>query len=74
MLTAPSQSIEAVAQSQSIGFARFKQLIRLSYLAPEIVNAIFAGTQPPQLTLATLKTAKTIPLCWAKQKPLFGLA
>jgi DNA invertase Pin-like site-specific DNA recombinase len=73
MLSMPSRSIEQVAQQQGIGFARFKQLVRLSYLAPDIVESIFSGTQPAQVTVAKLKSAKAIPLHWAEQRKLFGI-
>jgi site-specific DNA recombinase len=73
MLAAPSKSIEDIAHSQGIGFARFKQLVRLSYLAPDIVESIFTGSQPPQLTLAYLKLAKAIPLFWTAQRSMFEI-
>lgn len=74
MLASPSQPIESIAQQQQTGYARFKQLIRLSYLAPDIVQAIFTGTQPAELTLSSLKTAKAIPIDWAAQKAMFGFS
>lgn len=74
MLASPSQPIESIARQQQTGYARFKQLIRLSYLAPDIVQAIFTGTQPAELTLSSLKTAKAIPINWAAQKAMFGFS
>lgn len=73
MLASPSASLASVAQRQGIGFARFKQLIRLSYLAPDIVNAIFQGTQPIDLNINVLKAAKAIPVGWDEQRVAFGL-
>lgn len=74
MLASPSQPIESIARQQQTGYARFKQLIRLSYLAPDIVQAIFTGAQPVDLTLSSLKTAKAIPINWAAQKAMFGFS
>lgn len=49
----------------------FSRLIRLNYLAPDIVAAIADGTQPPNLDRKTLASAY-IPLDWAVQRRLFG--
>ncbi len=49
----------------------FSRLIRLNYLAPDIVAAIADGTQPPSLDRRTLASAH-IPLDWAIQRRMFG--
>ena len=45
------------------------QIIKLAYLAPEIMNRIFEGDIPHEMTLGSLK--KRIPLDWSEQKALF---
>lgn len=49
----------------------FSRLIRLNYLAPDILAAIADGTQPPGLDRKTLASAH-IPLDWAVQRRMFG--
>ena len=49
----------------------FSRLIRLNYLAPDIVAAIADGTQPSGLDRKTLASAH-IPLDWAIQRRMFG--
>ena len=49
----------------------FSRLIRLNYLAPDIVAAIADGTQPSGLDRKTLASAH-IPLDWAVQRRMFG--
>lgn len=49
----------------------FSRLIRLNYLAPDIVAAIADGTQPLSLDRKTLASAH-IPLDWAIQRRMFG--
>ena len=49
----------------------FARLIRLNYLAPDIVAAIADGTQPSGLDRKTLASAH-IPLDWAIQRRMFG--
>ncbi len=49
--------------------------IRVLYracLAPDIVRAILAGTQPPTMTAERLKHAVPLPLDWQAQRVLFG--
>jgi site-specific DNA recombinase len=44
-------------------------LIRLAFLAPEIVKAIIQGNHPPDLTAQTLITRRVdLPLQWQAQK------
>ena len=49
----------------------FSRLIRLNYLAPDIVAAITDGTQPSSLDRKTLASAH-IPLDWEIQRRMFG--
>lgn len=49
----------------------FSRLIRLNYLAPDIVAAIADGTQPAGFDRKTLASAH-IPLDWAVQRRMFG--
>lgn len=49
----------------------YSRLIRLNYLAPDIVAAIADGTQPDGLDRKTLASAH-IPLDWAIQRRMFG--
>ena len=44
----------------------------LAFLAPEIVEAILAGTQPAHLTAETLTKHTDLPLSWTEQKTLLG--
>ncbi|WP_373085270.1 recombinase family protein [Sneathiella sp.] len=50
-----------------------RQLVRLAFLAPEIQRAILEGRHPHTLTLAVLMKGE-IPLLWADQRRLFGIA
>lgn len=49
----------------------FSRLLRLNYLAPDIVAAILDGTQPPALDRKTLASAY-IPLDWSVQRRMLG--
>ena len=48
------------------------QLLRVSWLAPDIIAAITEGRQPPTLTGRRLLRAADIPLSWHEQRRYFG--
>jgi len=54
--------------------AHMQQLLRVSWLAPDIVAAIADGRQPATLTGRRLLRATNIPLSWEAQRKLFGFA
>ncbi len=49
----------------------FCRVLRLNYLAPDIIAAILAGAQPKGLTRLKL-TQGSLPLDWALQRRMFG--
>lgn len=51
--------------------SHFARLVRLNYLAPDIITAILDGAQPESLGRRELITAD-LPLDWALQRKLFG--
>lgn len=50
------------------------QLLRVSWLAPDIVAAIIEGRQPATLTGRRLLRAADVPLSWEEQRRYFGFA
>ena len=48
------------------------RLVKISYLAPDIIAAIVAGAQPPQLTGRTLLRMANMPLDWDGQRKALG--
>jgi DNA invertase Pin-like site-specific DNA recombinase len=52
---------------------RFTRLVRLNYLAPDIIASIRDGTQPPALKCQTLMSAD-LPMDWTLQRRLLGFA
>ena len=49
-------------------------MLRLAFLAPEIVEAIAAGEQPPELTAEALAERIDLPLLWTEQEKAVGIA
>ena len=56
------------------GKRHFWQLLRIGWLAPDIITAIMDGRQPPDLTGRKLLRATNIPLEWAGQRRALGFA
>lgn len=48
-----------------------RRLVRLAFLAPDLQQAILDGRQPAGLRLARLMD-EPLPLCWSRQRSLFG--
>ncbi|WP_206361993.1 recombinase family protein [Sphingomonas montana] len=69
---APETSIKMLASISGQCSTRMSRLVRLSWLAPEIVRTISEGRHPPTLTPARL-LAMELPACWTQQKTLLGI-
>ena len=65
-------SISELAEREGIAFTYMARVLRLSLLAPDIVEAILDGRQPAQMTLATLM--EPFPVEWERQKEDFRLS
>ncbi|QDH33914.1 recombinase family protein [Porphyrobacter sp. YT40] len=65
--------VPELAKKQRMRASQFSRLIRVNYLAPDIVTAILDGTQPENLTRQKL-LATNIPTDWGLQRRLLGFA
>ncbi len=68
MLTRDAQGMPQLEASPTSPYQR--SLLRLAFLAPQIQQAILAGTQPRNLTLERLMTSD-VPPCWTQQISAF---
>ena len=62
-------SISELAEREGIAFTYMARLMRVSLLAPEIVDAIMEGRQPESVTLANMMDP--FPLDWKEQRMRF---
>jgi hypothetical protein len=67
---APSTS--AIAKEEGVTERYVSRIMRLAFLAPDIVEAILDGYQPVDLELERL--IKGIPLVWEEQRRVFGFS
>ena len=64
----------AVVKREGVSPSYFTRLVRLSYLAPDITQAILDGRQPCDLTADKLLAHSRLPLSWHEQRMVLGLA
>jgi site-specific DNA recombinase len=66
--------LAALAQREGVSRSYFTRLVRLSYLAPDITQAILDGQQPRDLTADKLLEQSRLPLAWHDQRTVLGFA
>jgi site-specific DNA recombinase len=64
----------ALAEREGVSRSYFTRLVRLSYLAPDIAQAILDERQPPDFTAAKLLEHSRLPLAWHDQRRVLGFA
>jgi hypothetical protein len=65
-------TFEEIAAAEKINTSYVSRILRMTLLAPEIVERIVDGRQPADLTLVTL--TKPFPLEWREQMQIFRIA
>jgi hypothetical protein len=73
LLQDPSLTLREIAAEEGVVSSYVSRLIRLSFLAPDMVTAIFNGRHPAQLTANRLMEDTRLPLEWKAQRQLFCL-
>jgi len=63
-------TITELATHERLALTYMTRVLRLSLLAPEIVEMILDGRQPPEMTLAAL--LEPFPVEWGEQRSLTG--
>ena len=67
------RSLAENAASHGVGDSYLGRLLRLGFLAPDIVETILQGKQPPELTANKLAGLPVIPTDWdAQRQQVFG--
>jgi site-specific DNA recombinase len=66
--------LEEIAHEEKITASYATRLVRLTFLAPDIVAAILAGKQPAGLTGNKLMADTRLPLDWRDQRAALGFA
>jgi DNA invertase Pin-like site-specific DNA recombinase len=72
MEAAASATIEEISKRQGVTPSYAARLVRLNYLAPDIVEAILAGAHPADLTANKLMKDTRFALSWREQRRALG--
>ncbi len=64
-------TVEEIAAAEKINTSYVSRILRLTLLAPDIIEMILDGRHPTDLTMAALM--KPFPVEWQEQKRLLGL-
>jgi DNA-directed RNA polymerase specialized sigma24 family protein len=70
LLSGEAPSLRALAREHGVLPRSVRRILRCAFLAPDLIETILQGHQPPALTLAGL--CHTLPLDWAEQRKEFG--
>ena len=63
-------TLSDLAEAEKINLPYLSRVLRLTLLAPDIVEAVLDGRQPERLTLAVV--LDPFPVDWHEQRALFG--
>ncbi len=74
LLEAGGPSLVEIAGEENITPSYASRVVRLKFLAPDILAAILAGKQPPELTANKLMADTRLPLDWRDQRAALGIA
>ena len=66
-------SPKQIAEQEGCGPSYVSRLIWLAFLAPDIVEKIRRGQQPPELTASRLKDLAPLPMGCPEQRVLLGM-
>ncbi|WP_232468903.1 recombinase family protein [Croceicoccus marinus] len=64
--------IATIARSEKINDSWVSRIVRLNFLAPQLTEAILAGTQPTSVNAISLRSAE-LPIDWDEQLAMFKL-
>ena len=73
LLSGEVKSLTSIATREGLNYRFVGKIIRLAFLAPEIVEAIAEGRQPPELSTELLTKRIRLPLAWNDQKRLLNI-
>jgi hypothetical protein len=74
MLNSQGRSITELAREAGVGRSYFGRIVRLGFLAPDIVKDILSDRCPPGLTAKQLSLCTKLPTIWEEQVSLLDLS
>ena len=65
-----AHTISELAKTETQSASQISRMLQFTFLAPDIIESILAGTQPVDLTAERLRRLPYLPLNWNEQKQL----
>jgi hypothetical protein len=65
-------SVKAIAAREGLDGSDISRILPFAFLAPDIIEAILAGRQPPELTAKVLMRLQLLPADWQAQRRRLG--
>jgi len=62
-----------LAEHADVGASYFARVLRLVFLAPDVVTAVLQGRQPPELNPKPLSLQVRLPIGWNDQAAALGV-
>jgi len=74
LVTGRATSMVEIGRREKVGKRHVSEIMRLAFLAPDIVEQIVTGVQSPELTAKTLlQKSGRLPIDWEAQRKYFGI-
>jgi site-specific DNA recombinase len=73
VLQGDGKPISTLAEHAGVGASYFARVLRLAFLAPDVVTAILQGRQPPELNAKQLSLQVRLPVGWKDQAAALGI-
>ena len=72
LLASGGTDITTIATTEGLNKSWVSRVVRLNFLAPEIVEAILKGEQPARLTADSLALISPLPIIWSEQRDVIA--
>lgn len=66
------ESLAEISRKEKFTTSYISKIFNLNFISPKIVQRIFDGTQPRDLKLQDITTAKKLPDLWEEQEKMWG--
>jgi DNA invertase Pin-like site-specific DNA recombinase len=74
MLEAQGRTMHDLAREAGVGRPYFSRIVKLGFLAPDVVKAVLRNRHPPELTAKQLSLHTKLPNAWEDQISALGIA
>jgi hypothetical protein len=73
LLTSLGKTMTEVAEEAGVTYPYFRRILTVSFLAPDIAQAVLRNRHPIELNARQLSQNTVLPLSWAEQRSLLSL-